>query len=81
MKKRIITTGRKEEIFWNAINSMLAGSLVFLGSFTTGGATMEGLKAAIVVSSIVAISKFTEYWKKEEREYRHRNRKGAFSFI
>lgn len=61
-----------KEIQWNIVNSLLAGGLVFLGSFATGGVTKEGLLVASITAAVVAVSKFQDYWKKEEQEYSHK---------
>lgn len=57
------------EILWNIINAGLAGSLVFLGSLTSGKITWEGVGAAIIASLIVIITKFLDYWATEKKEY------------
>lgn len=60
----------KKEIIYHVINSLLAGALVLLGSFTTAKAfTLEGLFFAFVTTSIVIISKFKEYWDSEKKDY------------
>lgn len=59
----------KKEIWYNIINSLLAGGLVFLGAFTTGGVTFKGVCLAVVTSLIVALTKFKEYWDGEAGEY------------
>lgn len=66
-----------KEIFWNLINSALAGSLVLLGSFADGEFSLKGLALAFVAGAIVAMTKFKEYWEKEENEYSQK----PFSFI
>ena len=63
-------TSQTKEIMWNIINALLAGSLVLLGSFTTGGITTEGFGIAFIAASIVAVSRFWDYWKQEEKEYK-----------
>jgi hypothetical protein len=67
----------KNEIIWNLINSGLAGSLVFLGAFLNGGFTWKGIIAALIASGIIAVTKFKDYWSKEESEYTTK----LFSFI
>lgn len=62
---------QKKEIIYHVINSCMAGSLVFLGSITSGNITMQGLGAAIVASLIVAFTKFKHYWTTQEKEYKY----------
>lgn len=59
----------KSEIIWNIVNSMLAGSLVFLGSLTSGQITKIGLITALITCLVVIVTKFKDYWSKEEKEY------------
>ena len=66
-KKKI---SQKKEIIWNIINSVLAGALVLLGSFTTGNITKEGIIFALIAFAIVAVSRFKEYWEQEEKQYK-----------
>ena len=65
----LISDDNKREIFYNLINSFLAGILVFLGSCTAGGITKEGLLIAGATSLIVAVNKFKGYWESEKKEY------------
>lgn len=58
-----------KEIFWNLINSGLAGALVLLGSFSDGEFSKHGFILAVVTGLIVALTKFKEYWTNEENEY------------
>jgi hypothetical protein len=60
---------QRREIFWNLINSGLAGSLVFLGSLSSGNLTWQGVGAGIIAAAIVAVTKFRDYWGKEKKEY------------
>lgn len=62
-------TSQVKEIMWNVINSLLAGGLVLLGSFTNGF-SREGMVLAIIASGIIAVSRFKEYWAQEEQEYK-----------
>jgi len=67
----------KEEIFWNLINSGLAGALVFLGSLANGQITYQGIIGAVVAGLIVMATKFKDYWAREQGEYT----KNLFTFI
>lgn len=69
VKKTLICEENKKEIFYNLINSALAGILVFLGSLTNGGVTWAGVGLSIVAALIVAVTKFKEYWDGEAPEY------------
>jgi len=75
MKKTLIKN--EKEIFWNFVNSGLAGCLVFLGSLSSGEFSFQGLCLAIIAGAIVLITKFKEYWVSEEEEYRAK----LFNFI
>ena len=67
MKKR---KSQKQEIIYHIVNSLLAGALVLLGSFTTGtGITAKGVLFASIAAGIVCISRFKEYWDGEADEY------------
>ena len=59
----------RKEIIWNIINSLLAAGLVFLGALSNGELTWGGIAAAIIAGGIVALTKFRDYWGKEEKEY------------
>lgn len=65
------------EIFYNLINSILAGALVLLGSFTSGSINHEAMAAAVIASAVVAISQFKNYWDGEKKEFS----KHMFTFI
>ena len=60
---------RKNEITWNIVNSCLAGGLVFVGAALNGGITTIGIMSAVVAGLLVALTKFSEYWKGEQSEY------------
>lgn len=62
---------------WNIINCVLAGILVLLGACADGSITFRGFVVAVVASLIIAITKFRDYWLKEESEYTSR----VFNFI
>lgn len=70
MKTEIITVQNKKEIFYNIINSLLAGALVFFGSLTNGqGLTLTGILASLGASVVVALAKFKDYWDGKQGEY------------
>lgn len=64
------------EIIWNVVNSVLAGSLVFLGSVANGNISYEGVLTSIASGAVIAAIKFRQYWKDEKSEYTK-----IFSFI
>lgn len=71
-----------KEIKWNIVNSLLAGSLVFLGSLSDGEITYKGICFALITAGVVAINKFKDYWSQEEIEYKdYENKLKAFNFI
>jgi hypothetical protein len=41
MKKKLLKEYQKKEIVYNIVNSLLAGALVLLGSFSVGEITMK----------------------------------------
>jgi len=53
---------KKEEILYNLINSLIAGSLVFVGSLSTGTITWQGVGLAGAASLVVALTKFQTFW-------------------
>lgn len=59
----------KNEIIWNIVNALIAGSLVFVGAFADGGITKTGFFIALVASIGVILIKFRDYWTKQEGEY------------
>ena len=68
-KAKMISEKNRKEIFWNMINSLLAGTLVLLGALTDGKITWAGLVLALVAAGIVAVAQFKDYWMKEKKEY------------
>lgn len=64
----IVTPENKKEIFYNIINSLLAGALVFFGSLVNGF-SWTGVYIAFLSSMIVALNKFQSYWNSESEEY------------
>jgi len=69
MSNPLISNGNKKEILYNVINSLLAGGLVFLGSFSSGNITAQGVFLALVAAGVVALTKFKNYWDGEKGEY------------
>ena len=59
----------KKEIVWNLVNAGLAGALILLGALSTGEISLKSFGLALVASLAVAVNKFYDYWKNEEREY------------
>lgn len=59
----------RNEIFYNIVNSLISGFLVFLGSIVSGEITTKGIAAAIATAGIVSIVKFKTYWETQEGEY------------
>lgn len=69
MAKKSIFFKNKNEIIWNLVNAGIAGGLVFIGAFADGSITKTGLMVALTASIIVILTKFRDYWTKEEKEY------------
>lgn len=84
-KAKSVIEKNKEEIKWNIINSLIAGVLVLFGSFTSTGFTftLNGILSAICGALIVAVTKFSEYWKTQEKEYLDKSSKklNLFNFM
>jgi hypothetical protein len=65
MKKR----KSQKHIIYHVIDSILPALLVLLGSFTTGSAiTFESVLIAVMASGIVAVNKFSEWWKSDDAQ-------------
>lgn len=77
MKKNVIKSNLPE-IFYHAVNSFLAGALVFVGAFTTGSITQESVVIAVGASAVIALTKFYDYWKSQEKEYNRKAQLFAF---
>lgn len=61
---------QKKAILYHVVDSLLPAVLVLLGSFTTArDASYESVFIACIASGIVAVNKFYEYWKTEEKEF------------
>lgn len=74
----------KEEIYWNIINSLLAGLLVFFGAFTTGNVNKTSIIIALMTALIVIITKFKDYWLTQEQEIKtleYERTIGLFNFF
>ena len=80
MTKKKVVRSEKKEICWNLINSGLAGALIFLGALTAGNINAEVITAAVIASLIVFVTRFRDYWSKEENEYSN-NKMMAFKFL
>ena len=72
---------QKKEIIWNLVNALLAGSLVFFGALTSGNIDGNTFIIAITTSLIIVITKFKDYWTKEEKEYQCGKKYALFNFI
>jgi len=59
----------KHEIFYNLINSALAGGMVFLGTLADGKVSWGEILASLGAGGVVALIKFKEYWAGEKGEY------------
>jgi len=83
MTKKSWFQQNKEEISWNIINSILAGLLVLLGSFTTGNINPTSIIISIATALIVAVNKFKDYWLTQEKEVIEFQNKqvGLFNFF
>lgn len=81
MKKKdcLVTQQQRKEIFYNIINALLSGVLVFFGTIVGAGFqfTTEGFLVATGVSIIVGVTKFKSYWDGEAGEYVNR----SFNFL
>lgn len=73
-----------KEICWNIVNSLLAGALVFGGGLigTNGHLDTAIILASAITAFIAIITKFAEYWKKEEEEWSDKSSNNKlFSFL
>jgi hypothetical protein len=59
----------KNQIIWNIVNSLLSGGLVFLGTCLDGELTLKGVLVASLVAGTVALTKFKQFWEKEEANF------------
>ena len=80
MIKKSPFSKNKNEIFYNLINSAIAGALVFVGSIADGKISSAELCASLGAAGVVALLKFRDYWLSEEVEYSCKPRT-LFNFI
>ena len=71
-----------KEISWNIVNSLLGGAIAFVSALAGSGGKLNGavILAAVITALTIALVKFAEYWKKEEKEYTDKTNK-IFTFI
>ena len=71
-----------KEICWNIVNSLLGGAIAFVSALAGSGGKLNGavILAAVITALTIALVKFAEYWKKEEKEYTDKTNK-IFTFI
>lgn len=63
----------KKEIYWNVINALLGGAISFFSILlATGEITVKGIGISLLTLFLVAVTRFKEYWTKEEKEYKHK---------
>ena len=79
-KKQTILQQNRQEIYYNLINSFLAGGLVFLGSLTAGF-SWDGVCMGFIAGGVVAVTKFKDYWTTQEGEYKHKPKNKALSLF
>ena len=75
-----------KEICWNIVNSLLGGAIAFVGALAGSGGHLNGAVISVtgITALLIALVKFTEYWKKEESEYMDENSRKyneIFTFI
>jgi len=75
-----------KEICWNIVNSLLGGAIAFVGALAGSGGNLNGAVISVtgITALLIALVKFTEYWKKEESEYMDENSRKyneIFTFI
>jgi len=68
-KIKLLSDEQKKEIFYNIVNSGLAGLLVFLGACLNGGITLKSIFLGLITGLIAAAVKFKDYWDGEKTEY------------
>jgi len=71
MKSQNPYNKNKYEIIYHLINASMAGMLVLLGSLSSGNFTKQGVLISFMASMIVLITKFHNYWKTQEKEYKN----------
>jgi len=68
-----------KEIIWNLVNSFLAGLISFLSALAAvGDITVKVFIVSLITFGLVAATKFYDYWKSEEKEYKSTK---LFTFI
>jgi hypothetical protein len=68
-KINLINNSEKKEIFYNLVNSGIAGLLVFLGACLNGGVDLKSIMLGVITGLIAAAVKFKDYWDGEKKEY------------
>ena len=81
MAEENVLKKNRQEIIWNLVNSGLAGALVFLGAVADGNISWGGIIASIVAALVVVVTKFKDYWAKEESEYSSNSTAKLFQFL
>jgi len=59
----------KHEIYYNLINSLLAGAMVFVGALADGKLSGHEILASLGAAGVVALIKFRDYWNTQKNEY------------
>jgi len=54
---------RMTEFRYNIINSLIAGALVFAGTFADGNISWESICIAVGVAGVVALTKFRDWFR------------------
>ena len=75
MKKENPFYTNRWEIIYTIINSLLAAALIFLGAFSDGQITKEGILLAAVAALVTFLVQFKQYWDGEKGEFKTPKRK------
>lgn len=59
------------EIYYQVVNSALAGVLVLIGSLANGQITSAGVMSAILAFCLIFFTKFSHYWKTQQKEFKY----------